>query len=209
MKKKSILLLIMILIAAGPIFAQFNDIERDQLPNYIGLRVRLRTESGATFQGGLYSVDEEFITIIDRNCQIVIILKDAVEEAQIIDPNPDKKSYYQDSAANRFLVMPTGFPMETGEFHIADQEIAAVTMSYGVNQNFSLWGGISIPGAIVSARFITDIGEKSALSVGTFAGMSWIEFMGLGSDSNCAWNRIPNRGGKIQLGHRRSDAFYD
>lgn len=175
----SFLTVFLIVIATVPLFGQFPEVALEELPSIIGSRVRLRTESGATFQGTLYSLDEEFTTIIDRNGQVVTLLREAVTEAQKIDPNLDKKSYYQDSAANRLLVMPTGFPMETGEFHIADQEIAAVTMSYGVNQNFSLWGGISIPGALVSARFIMKLGERSAVSIGSFAGLAWIEFTGL------------------------------
>lgn len=174
-----ILFLLLFIAAAAPLFSQFHEVAGDELPDYIGSRVRLRTESGASFQGILYAFDEEFITIIDRDSRVVTILREALTEAQIIDPDLDKKSYYQDSAANRLLVMPTGFPMEPGEFHIADQEIAAVTMSYGINQHFSLWGGISIPGALVSARFITQLGEKAAISIGSFAGLSWIEFTGL------------------------------
>lgn len=174
-----ILIILLFFSSATFLFSQFQEIALEDLPERTGSRVRLKTESGASFQGILYSVDDEFITIIDRDSRLVTILRDALIEAFIIDPNLDKKSYFQDSAANRLLVMPTGFPMETGEFHIADQEIAAVTMSYGVNQNFSLWGGISIPGALVSARFITEIGEKAAISLGSFAGLSWIEFTGL------------------------------
>lgn len=172
-------ILLFILTFSSAVFGQFTKTNISNLPDYIGSRVRLQSESGATFQGTLYNIDEEFLTIIDRNGQVITILRDVLTEAEISDPGLDKKSYYQDSAANRLLVMPTGFPMETGEFHIADQEIAAVTMSYGVNQHFSLWGGISIPGALVSARFITDLGEKAALSIGSFAGLSWIEFTGI------------------------------
>ncbi len=150
-----------------------------KLPSLAGSKVRIYTESGASFQGTLLSVSDERIEIADQNGQVVIILRSVIERVWEIDPTLDKRSYYQDAAANRLIVMPTGFPMETGEFHIADQEIAAVTMSYGVNRNFSLWGGISIPGAIVSARFIMGLGKQAALSLGSFAGLSWIEFAGL------------------------------
>ncbi len=173
------LFIILIFTSIEPLFGQFHDADIKKLSEYTGSQVRLRTESGATFQGILYSDDAEFVTIIDRDGQAVTILKEKLSEAWISDPGLDKKSYFQDSAANRLLVMPTGFPMEPEEFHIADQEIAAVTMSYGVNDNISLWGGISIPGALVSARYILQIGEKSAISVGSFAGLSWLEFLGL------------------------------
>lgn len=77
--------------------------------------------------------------------------------------------------------MPTGFPMETGEFHIADQEIIAVTASYGLNEHVSFWAGLSIPGFLFSARYILSPVDNFALSVGSFAGLSWMENLQAGA----------------------------
>lgn len=161
------------------LLAQYSEISLDQLDVTVSERVRIRMDSGASFQGDLYFINEEFVQLIDKDGQVITLLRDLIEKTWALDQNKDEKSFYLDSASNRLLVIPTGFPMETGEFHIADQEIAAVTMSYGVNEHFSLWGGVSIPGALVSARFIMDLGEKAALSLGSFAGVSWLEFTGL------------------------------
>ena len=161
------------------VFSQLQQLPVEALSDMAGRQLRISTESGASFQGILYSVTDDFVLIQDRDGQILTLLRAVIEEVELIPSGPDKKAYYQDSAANRLLVMPTGFPMEPGEFHIADQEIAAVTMSYGVSENFSLWGGISIPGALVSARYTWPLGDKAAFSAGTFAGISWIEFVGL------------------------------
>ncbi|MBI9102096.1 MAG: hypothetical protein JEY99_06760 [Spirochaetales bacterium] len=176
---RSISIVLLLLICMVPVFGQFQEIMIEALPDMVGARVRVSTESDATFQGTLYSVTDEFILIQDRDGQILTIVKAVIIEVLLIDAGLDEKAYYQDSASNRLLVMPTGFPMEPGEFHIADQEIAAVTMSYGVNRNFSLWGGISLPGALVSARYIWSLGDRAALSVGSFAGISWMEFLGI------------------------------
>ena len=162
-----------------PVFGQFQEVDVNTLPSLIGNTVRVYTESKASFQGLLLAVTDERIEIADQNGQVKIILRSVIKRVIKVAPNLDKRSFYLDAASNRLIVMPTGFAMEPGEFHIADQEIAAVTASYGVSKNFSLWGGISIPGAIVSARFIMGLGEKATLSIGSFAGLSWINFTGL------------------------------
>lgn len=180
MKKSHLFLLVsFLLIFTFPVFSQFQEVSPEELPNLVQSKVRLITDTGSSFQGEILLVDDQFIQLVDLNGQVITILSERVVEVLLIDPNLDKKSYFQDAASNRLIIIPTGFPMETGEFHIADQEIAAVTMSYGVNQHFSLWGGISIPGAIVSARYISSITDDTAISFGTFAGISWIEFTGM------------------------------
>jgi hypothetical protein len=71
--------------------------------------------------------------------------------------------------------MPTGFPMDRGEFQIADQEIVAVTGSYGINDWLSVWGGVSIPGALFSLRGSLAVGNRVGVSVGSFVGASWFD----------------------------------
>ncbi len=176
---KPIVILAVLFFSISSVFSQFQEIRTDSLPELIGLQLRISTESDATFQGILYSITDEFVLIQDPDGQIITLRRAAITKVLLIASDLDEKAYYQDSASNRLLVIPTGFPMEPGEFHIADQEVAAVTMSYGVNENFSVWGGISIPGALVSARYIWKTGDNAALSVGSFAGLSWIDFTGL------------------------------
>ncbi len=167
------------LFLSSSLGAQEKPLEIHNPDENINSSVRIRMASGATFQGILYEVNDQIIILIDKNGQLISLLKEQIEAIQLMDSDMDKKAYFQDSASNRLLIMPTGFPMETGEFHISDQEIAAVTMSYGMNENTSFWGGISIPGALVSARYTFQTGDRSALSLGSFAGVSWIEIMGL------------------------------
>ncbi len=176
---RKLFIVLFILIPAATTFAQFTEVPVSDLSMYIDSQVRITTSDKSTFQGVLYEVDDNFVTLIAYSGEAVKVYRKSIVSALKLDPNIDKKSLYKDSASNRMIVMPTGFAMEPGEFHVSDQEIAAVTMSYGLNSNFSFWGGISIPGAIVSARYIHDLGEKDALSIGSFAGLSWIEFTGI------------------------------
>ncbi len=174
-----IFLCITALILLFPAAGQTRPVEPEEIPEYQNMFLRIETRSGATFQGILYEIDQEKLVLADRDGRLITLLRSSVTRAWSIVEGEDKRSYYQDSASNRLLVIPTGFPMETGEFHVSDQEIAAVTMSYGLNDHVSLWGGISIPGALVSARYTFNLSQRQALSVGSFAGASWIDFMGV------------------------------
>ncbi len=87
----------------------------------------------------------------------------------------DRRSLYQDAAANRLIVMPTGFPMERGEFHVTDQEIIIVTASYGLTDYLTLWGGVSIPGMVLSGRLSVTPTPSVGLSAGAFLGVEWFE----------------------------------
>ena len=137
--------------------------------------VRLRTAGRGEFQGLLMTVAEDRVEIQNGEGQILSIASDQITEVFVIDPTKTRDTYFQDAAANKLILMPVGFPMEKGELHIADQEIIAVSSSYGVTDHFSLWGGLSIPGAIMDARYGTAIGERFGLSSGSFVGVIFFE----------------------------------
>ena len=176
---KKIMLPILLLFTIIPAFAQFEEITVAALSSAVDSQVRIITTDDTAFQGIVYEVDDDFVTIIAFSGEVIRIYKKSITEVLKVAPGTDKKSLFRDSASNRLIVMPTGFAMEPGEFHVADQEIAAVTMSYGLSEHFTLWGGISVPGAILSARYIQKLSEEAALSVGTFGGVSWLEFTGI------------------------------
>ena len=149
------------------------------LEDFLGKVVEIKTSGGGDFRGTLFSVSAERIELLGAEGVITGISREAVLSVVAIDLTKDRARYFQDSASNRLVVMPTGFGMEQGEFHVAAQEIVVITTSYGISPNFSVWGGISIPGALVNLRWSTALGEGSALSLGSFLGMSWIELMGI------------------------------
>ncbi len=160
-------------LLAGPVVADASLVE-DQLERLtVGALVQVETSDATRFQGRLLDRLEDRIEIVLANGSIVQIARSAIVEArELID---DVRQLFEDSAANRLIVMPTGFPLEPGEFHVASQEIIAVTGSYGVTQSLSVWGGISIPGALFSLRGSFRVGSSTGLSVGGFLGASWLE----------------------------------
>ena len=143
--------------------------------DYLGRGVSVRTAGGGSFQGTLVRITDDRIEIVIADGQILQIARSELVDMALLDDRGGARSFYEDSASNRLIVMPTGFPMDRGEFQIADQEIVAVTGSYGINEWLSVWGGVSIPGALFSLRGSLAIGERVGVSVGSFVGASWFD----------------------------------
>ena len=169
-----LILLLMLLVIEIPLPAvETESSDLDALADYIYSPIRIKTVQRGNFQGILRDVDEQWVEIIARDGQILFIDRPSIESYTIFDPVLEKNAFFQDSASNRLIVMPTAFPMETGEFHVANQEIAAFSMSYGLNDSVSFWSGISIPGLLLNARYSTALSSEFAVSFGSFAGFSW------------------------------------
>jgi hypothetical protein len=141
----------------------------------IGKPIKVETLQGGSFQGILKAISDDRIEIVADDGQILQVDLASIEEYVIIDEEVTKETFFQDSASNRLVVMPTGFPMETGEFHVADQEIIAVTVSYGLSEHVSFWSGVSIPGFVFSGRYTVAPTDRFSLSLGSFAGVLWME----------------------------------
>lgn len=151
------------------------------LIDHIDKPVRIHTAQGGSFQGILKSVEADRVELVDKDGQIVAVHIDSIEYYRIFTEEVDADTFFEDSASNRLIVMPTGFAMEPGELHVADQEIAAVTVSYGLNEHISFWAGISIPGFLVNARYIANFTPRFSVSFGSFAGLSWTEDLSVGA----------------------------
>ena len=165
--------LVLILASAACIWSETTT-DPPELEELIGKAVRIETYGGGNFQGTLLAIIEDRLEIVLPDGQIIQVKKEAVEEYRELLVHKGRRTFYQDSASNRLIVIPTGFPMETGEFHITDQEIALITASYGLNQHVAFWGGISPLGALLNARFILTLGRSLAVSAGSFAGIEWV-----------------------------------
>ncbi len=148
------------------------------LEELLGRPVRLETSGGGNFQGTLLSVTEDRVELIESDGQIIQISREAIEKYQELETSKRNKAFFQDSASNRLIFMPTAFAMEQGEFHVCDQEGLVITSSYGLSKNISLWGGISPLGAVLSGRFILSITESFAVTSGSFAGIEWVGVTG-------------------------------
>ena len=155
-------LVLFVFIASSPTIVAQTDtsdlsIERGELidgllQESISKTVRVTTVGGGEFQGILLTVGEQRLELVDREGLILEVVTDHIDEATVIDEESRALTYYQDAAANKLLVIPRGFGMEPGEFHISDQEIVIVNASYGVSEHLSLWGALTIPGMLVNVR---------------------------------------------------------
>jgi hypothetical protein len=172
---KIICLTLLLCLSAVTIYAEeIHSSDIADLINYLDTPVRIETGQGGNFQGILRAVKDDWVEVVDRDGLILFIDIQSIETYIVFDQTVTKDTFFQDSASNRLIVMPTGFPMEPGEFHVADQEIAAVTMSYGLSEHISFWSGISIPGFLMNARYTASFTPTFAVSFGSFAGLSWI-----------------------------------
>lgn len=140
-----------------------------------GRMVIVKTSGGGSFRGLLLGSSAERLELVDGEGRIIAIARASVLSCEEIDLSRDQAEYFQDSAANRLIVMPTGFAMDKGELHVASQEIAVITMSYGLSNRLSLWAGVSIPGAVVNLRWAFEPADRLAISVGGLAGMIWTD----------------------------------
>jgi preprotein translocase subunit YajC len=170
------LLSIFLALSLGSMVLAQTDSSSDQpeLDALKGESVRVETTGGGNFQGTLIAVSEDRIEILVADGQILQISREAIKKVARISSGVGERAFYQDSASNRLIVMPTAFAMVPDELHIADQEIAVVTASYGLTENITIWGGISVPGALVSARFTSTFGDSFGISAGSFAGIYWV-----------------------------------
>ncbi len=162
------ILLLIILFSVPFVSANDSGTFTQTLKELTGQVVRIRTRGGGEFQGVLLSTGPERIELQNAEGQILQIAVPEITEALLID------TYYQDAAANKLLLMPLGFGMDRGEFHIADQELIIVSSSYGISEHFSLWGAISIPGVLLNARFSFEPRKKTGISLGSFVGTLFI-----------------------------------
>lgn len=141
------------------------------LAGAVGMTVRLKTVNGGDFRGELLSVGVDRVEILDSDGQIIAIARREIVSAE---REIKGKTYFQDAAENRLIVMPTAFGMDRGEFHVTNQEIVAFTGSYGFGSHFTLWGGISIPGALMNAKASIPLEGIGGLALGAFAGYAWL-----------------------------------
>ncbi len=145
------------------------------LDQFVGEGISVRTAGGGSFQGIFIGLEPDRIELLLPDGQILLIARQELAGFTIVDQSEGSRSFYEDSASNRLVIMPTAFPMDKGEFQVADQEIAAVTGSYGINDWLSVWGGISVPGALFSLRASVQLGAAVGASVGSFVGASWFD----------------------------------
>jgi hypothetical protein len=170
-------MLLLTLCACAPVVAQAAEVRGEIPAELLNKVVRVETVGGGTFQGELLGIADDRIELLGTDGLILQISRREVQSVEEMKPEGGGNLYFQDASSNRLIVIPTGFGMDKGEFHIADLEIVSVTASYGISESFSVWAGVSIPGVLVNARFSFSLANGFiGASVGSFAGISWMSF---------------------------------
>jgi preprotein translocase subunit YajC len=173
--KSVVSMLVLLMMVSFSAFGQENRDMVTLLDDSLNKMVRVETIGGGTFQGELLKVQEDRIELLNGDGIILQISRKEIKGVVEINPEKGENLYFQDASANRLIVIPTGFGMEEKEFHIADIEILGITSSYGLSRNFSVWAGVSIPGAVFNARFSFTLADDFiGASVGSFVGLNWL-----------------------------------
>lgn len=163
-------LLCVCLIIACSVGAQSVDFDP-----FLGQPMSIETRGGAVYHGRVLAVSDERVELLVPEGEIITLALAEVISAVPLDEGRGSRAYYEDSASNRLLVAPTAFPMRRGEFHVADQQLALVTASYGVTDTLSAWVGTSVPGAVMSLRASAVVLPGLGLSGGAFVGTTWFD----------------------------------
>jgi len=168
------LILVFLAFASFPAFCQQEQETATALDDLLNKIVRVDTLGGGTFQGELLKALDDRIELLNNDGMILQISRKEIKRVVEIKPEKEGNLYFQDASSNRLIIIPTGFGMEEKEFHIADIEIVGVTSSYGISKSFSVWGGVSLPGAVFNARYSFTLADDSVgTSVGSFLGVNW------------------------------------
>lgn len=166
----------------------------------LGSLVRVRTRGRGDFIGTLFAAEADRLELLGEDGAITLVARSEIVGLERLDRFADPAFRLQDAAANRLILMPTGFSIPRGELRVASQEIAAVTTSWGLGDRVSLWGGVSVPGALLSLRWAAPLGDRAALSFGSFVGATWAEFLGIVLPYSVLSLGHPNRNFTLGLG---------
>lgn len=139
--------------------------------------VAVRLKDGSTLVGRIVSEDERALKVVTRSGVEVDVPRASVESVEDADAAQDRRPIVVPSPVvddTRLFFGPTGRPLRKGAGYVSDHFLFFPGVAYGVTDNVTLAGGVSlIPGVgldeqafyftpKVGARF----GERAALSVG-------------------------------------------
>jgi hypothetical protein len=121
--------------------------------SFLNKQVWLETTNGFTVWGELTWVDGEKLEIVNADGITIQIDRDRVKSIVRIAPSNERRLPPFDAASNRLLLLPTAFPLAQGQLLVSNTDLVSVSASYGITNNFSLWGGATPIGTAISGRF--------------------------------------------------------
>jgi RNase P/RNase MRP subunit p29 len=151
--------------------------------------VAVSLRDGSRLVGQIVSEDDQTLTVATSAGPEVVVRRALV--VSITDVGENGRSVSADPNYSRLLFGPTGRPLKKGDGYFSDYELLFPGVAFGLTDNVSLAGGVSvIPGIglgeqlfYVSPKVGFELGDRASVAVGALVAGS-----GLGdSDSESAY----------------------
>ena len=135
-------------------------------------RVAVELRDGSRLVGRVVSEDEDSLTVATTGGLEVEVPRASV--VSVAGVEEDGRPAFADPNYSRLLFGPTGRPLEKGDGYFSDYELLFPGVAFGVTDNVSLAGGISIiPGLglddqlfYVSPKVGFELGDRASVAVG-------------------------------------------
>ena len=150
--------------------------------------VTIHLKDGNSLRARISSQNDERIEIVTVGGVAMTFPRSAVERIETA-AEAESAGRVSDSNTTRLLFSPTGRPLKKGEGYFSDHYIVFPGVAYGITDNFSLGGGVSvIPGLglgeqifFIAPRFGKQFSDRFAASAGYL-------FSAGGEDNDDGWD---------------------
>lgn len=155
--------------------AQATDRQREQLSHMDSSRVlAITTNDGSTFVGRVVAVHPESVELQTSSGRVTIAFASMRPVASI--GAPGRENWFENPNQTRLFFAPTGQMLKKGEGYFSDYEVLFPGVAYGVTDNVSIGGGVSlIPGTgsdqllYVTPKVGVSLAPKLHVAVGLIA----------------------------------------
>ncbi len=131
----------------------------------LGRMYRVETQQGTTFTGTLVSINLKALEFDANELGHITLERSQIRQADLQSPRPatvagvtagtSKAGYYDIGNGNRLFFAPTARGLRQGEAVLQDVDVYLVGINYGITNNLSLGGYVSVfPGTGLDNQFI-------------------------------------------------------
>lgn len=142
-----LIVLVLSLLASNHLGAQATERQREELSHVDSSRVlAITTNDGSTFVGKVVAVHPESVELQTSSGRVTIAFATMKPVASI--GAPGREDWFENPNQTRLFFAPTGQMLKKGEGYFSDYEVLFPGVAYGVTDNVSIGGGVSlVPGA--------------------------------------------------------------
>lgn len=139
----ALILSVVSLLASTHLAAQATEKQREQLSHVDSSRVLLiTTTDGSTFVGRIVAVNPESVEMRTLVGKVTIAFASMTPLTTI--GTPGHEGWFENPNQTRLFFAPTGQMLKKGEGYFADYELFFPGIAYGVTDNISIGGGVSL-----------------------------------------------------------------